>query len=93
MSSIHSLASSPADAPLLDDAQSVERIFEHLDKGTTDLGDTVWHEPVAHYHTQARFDAEIALMRRLPMAANYSYTKFSCTEMRIAPLSGQSLRE
>lgn len=68
MSSIHSLASSPADAPLLDDAQSVERIFEHLDKGTTDLGDTVWHEPVAHYHTQARFDAEIALMRRLPMA-------------------------
>ena len=52
---------------LLDDARAVARIFEHIDNGTTDLGDTVWREPVDHYHSQARFDAEIALLRRLPV--------------------------
>ena len=31
---------------LLDDQQAIERIFNHLDKGTTDLGDTAWHETV-----------------------------------------------
>ena len=45
----------------------VTRIFQHIDNGTTDLGDTVWHEPVTHYHSQARFDAEIALLKSLPV--------------------------
>jgi len=57
----------PRDAGLLDDQQAIERIFSHIDNGTTDLGDTVWREPVEHYHSQDRFDAEIALLRRLPV--------------------------
>ena len=52
---------------LLNDQQIIERIFQHIDRGTTDLGDTVWREPVEHYHTQKRFDAEIALLRRIPV--------------------------
>ena len=52
---------------LLNDQQVIERIFQHIDRGTTDLGDTVWREPVEHYHTQKRFDAEIALLRRIPV--------------------------
>ncbi|MCH1491379.1 MAG: Rieske 2Fe-2S domain-containing protein [Luminiphilus sp.] len=58
----------PRQSPaLLDDASAVARIFEHIDNGTTDLGDTMWREPVDHYHSQARFDAEMALLRRLPV--------------------------
>ncbi|NCG41797.1 MAG: Rieske 2Fe-2S domain-containing protein [Actinobacteria bacterium] len=49
---------------LLDEKQVIERIFTHIDNGTTDLGDTLWREPVEHYHSQERFDAEIALLRR-----------------------------
>ena len=52
---------------LLDDASAIERIFEHIDNGTTDLGDTLWREPVSHYFSRARFDAEIALLRRSPI--------------------------
>ncbi len=52
---------------LLDDQQAIERIFEHIDNRTTDLGDTIWREPVEHYYSQERFDAEIALLRRLPV--------------------------
>ena len=53
--------------PLLNDQQAVERIFGHIDNKTTDLGDTIWHAPVEHYHSQERFEAEIAMMRRLPV--------------------------
>ena len=67
MSLIHSLSHSTPETPLLDDEQVVTRIFQHIDNGTTDLGDTVWHEPVTHYHSQARFDAEIALLKSLPV--------------------------
>jgi phenylpropionate dioxygenase-like ring-hydroxylating dioxygenase large terminal subunit len=67
MSFIHSLSHSTPETPLLNDEQVVTRVFQHIDNGTTDLGDTVWHEPVAHYHSQARFDAEIALLRSLPL--------------------------
>ena len=34
---------------LLGDVQVVLRIFDHIDNKTTDLGDTVWTEPVANY--------------------------------------------
>lgn len=67
MTYIHSLASSSPSTPLLDDRQAIERIFRHIDKGTTDMGETIWHEPVEHYYSQQRFDAEIALLRRLPV--------------------------
>ena len=52
---------------LLNDQEAIERIFTHIDNGTTDLGDTVWREPVENYHSQERFDAEIALLRSLPI--------------------------
>lgn len=52
---------------LLDDASAIERIFQHIDNGTTDRGDTQWREPVSHYFSQVRFDAEIALLRRSPI--------------------------
>ena len=51
---------------LLDETALAERIFEHIDAGTTDLGDTVWREPVSHYLSQERFEAECALIRRYP---------------------------
>ena len=52
---------------LLNDQEVIERIFSHIDNNTTDLGDTVWKEPVDHYQSQGRFDAEIALLKRLPV--------------------------
>ncbi len=51
---------------LLDETALAERIFEHIDAGTTDLGDTMWREPVSHYLSQERFEAECALIRRYP---------------------------
>ena len=56
-----------ASVSLLDEQQTINRIFTHIDEGTTDLGDTVWREPVENYHSQERFDAEIALLRRRPV--------------------------
>jgi hypothetical protein len=35
--------------PLLSETQIIDRIFNHIDHGTTDLGDTVWREPVDNY--------------------------------------------
>jgi len=52
---------------LLSEQATIDRIFQHIDNGTTDLGDTVWQEPVAHYHSQERFDAELSLLRQLPV--------------------------
>ena len=49
---------------LLRDAQVVLRIFDHIDNKTTDLGDTVWTEPVANYISQDRLDAELDLIKR-----------------------------
>ncbi|MBL6704359.1 MAG: aromatic ring-hydroxylating dioxygenase subunit alpha, partial [Pseudomonadales bacterium] len=34
---------------LLNSNDIIDRVFEHIDNGTTDLGDTVWKEPVDHY--------------------------------------------
>ena len=51
---------------LLDETALAKRIFEHIDAGTTDLGDTVWREPVSHYLSQERFEEECALIRRYP---------------------------
>lgn len=52
--------------PLLNETQLAERIFQHIDHGTTDLGDTVWQAPVEHYLSLERFEAECALIRRYP---------------------------
>ena len=47
----------------VDDLSVVQRVLEHVAAGTTDTGDTVWREPVENYTSQARFEAELALMR------------------------------
>jgi phenylpropionate dioxygenase-like ring-hydroxylating dioxygenase large terminal subunit len=51
----------------LNESDAIERIFNHIDNGTTDLGNTVWKEPVSNYHSKERFDAEISLLRRSPI--------------------------
>lgn len=53
---------------LLSDADVVERIFSHIDNKSTDTGTEVWREPVANYLSMERFEAEIQLLRRLPVA-------------------------
>ena len=50
------------------DTQLIEHIFDLIDRNATDLGDEDWLEPVENYSSQERFDAEIRLMRRLPIA-------------------------
>lgn len=47
--------------------QLVEHILNLIDQETTDLGEEDWREPVENYNSQQRFDAEIQLMRRLPI--------------------------
>ena len=49
------------------DAELLDHILNHIDNGTTDLGHEDWLEPVVNYSSQARFDAERRLMRRLPV--------------------------
>ena len=33
---------------LLEVADIFDRVFDHIDNGTTDLGTVQWHEPVEH---------------------------------------------
>mgnify|MGYP006090860421 FL=1 len=49
------------------DAELLDHILNHVDNGTTDLGDEDWFEPVENYTSPLRFDAERRLMRRLPI--------------------------
>jgi nitrite reductase/ring-hydroxylating ferredoxin subunit len=49
------------------DAELLDHILCHIDNGTTDLGDVEWLEPVENYASQARFDAERRLLRRIPV--------------------------
>ena len=48
-------------------SEIIDRIFEHIDNGTTDLGTAQWHEPVEHYTSQSRYEQEIALLRQRPV--------------------------
>ena len=52
---------------LLSDAEVIERVFHHVDNKSTDVGEKIWREPVENYLSQERFDAEIQLLRRLPV--------------------------
>lgn len=54
-------------SPLADDRSVIRRILDHIDQRTTDLGSTVWREPVAHYLDPARHARELAcVLRRSP---------------------------
>lgn len=52
---------------LLSDQDVIERVFEHIDNGTTDLGEEIWREPTENYRSEERFEREIALLRQLPV--------------------------
>jgi len=56
-----------ANIPLLSEPELLERIFDHIDNKTTDLGDSVRKEPVSNYLSEERFNSEIDLLRRLPV--------------------------
>ena len=49
---------------LLSDDQLIDRILQHIDNKTTDMGSDVWREPSEHYSSQERFNAELALIKR-----------------------------
>ncbi len=54
----------PPTITLMDDAAVVRRLFDHIDRGSTDLSEGVWREPVAHYLAPERYAAELALLGR-----------------------------
>lgn len=51
---------------LSNDSASIDRILQHIDRKTTDVGTEIWREPVSHYTSPERFDAELGVMRRTP---------------------------
>lgn len=53
---------------LLDDAELIDRILAHVDARSTDKGTVVWCEPAENYRSPERFDAELQVLRRVPMA-------------------------
>jgi phenylpropionate dioxygenase-like ring-hydroxylating dioxygenase large terminal subunit len=54
-------------ATLADDPTVVQRLLDHIENKTTDLGDECWTEPVANYRSEARFVAERdGVLRRHP---------------------------
>ena len=52
---------------LLNDAAIIERVLDHIDNKTTDVGDQGWREPIDNYRSTERYLAEIALLKRLPV--------------------------
>lgn len=51
---------------MLTESKLIDRILDHIDNKTTDLGEKVWREPIASYSSDERFNAEINLLRRSP---------------------------
>lgn len=54
-------------AGFMDDAEVIQRVLEHAAAKTTDLGDSVWREPLENYRSEERFFEEMELFRRLPL--------------------------
>ena len=53
---------------LADDRTVIQRILDHIDRKTTDLGEASWREPVANYTSPERLQAELArVLRRHPI--------------------------
>jgi phenylpropionate dioxygenase-like ring-hydroxylating dioxygenase large terminal subunit len=53
-------------AVLANDPEVIARLLNHIDHRTTDLSEGVWREPVDHYVSQSRFEAELKILRRTP---------------------------
>ena len=52
---------------LREDADVVQSILDHIDRGTTDRSSSTWREPVANYRSNERFAAERdGVLRRYP---------------------------
>ncbi|MCZ6656681.1 MAG: aromatic ring-hydroxylating dioxygenase subunit alpha, partial [Gammaproteobacteria bacterium] len=52
---------------LLSDADMIERVLDHIDNKTTDVGDEDWQEPTDNYRSVERHLAELELLKRLPV--------------------------
>lgn len=52
---------------LMSDRDVIQRVLDHVEAKTTDLGDDVWREPVENYRSREQFDREMELFKRLPM--------------------------
>ena len=52
---------------LLSDAAVIERVLDHIDNKTTDVGDDSWREPTDNYRSTERHLAELELLKRLPV--------------------------
>jgi phenylpropionate dioxygenase-like ring-hydroxylating dioxygenase large terminal subunit len=56
-------------AALLDDRGIAQRVFDHIEAGTTDMSDVLWREPVCNYRSKERLAAEVErVLRRTPTA-------------------------
>jgi phenylpropionate dioxygenase-like ring-hydroxylating dioxygenase large terminal subunit len=56
-------------ATLLDDRGIAQRVFDHIEAGTTDMSDVLWREPVENYRSKERLAAEVErVLRRNPTA-------------------------
>lgn len=55
-------------AAFMPDSDVVDRVLKHVAQGTTDRGSAVWREPVEHYTSETRLNAELALIKSLPTA-------------------------
>jgi phenylpropionate dioxygenase-like ring-hydroxylating dioxygenase large terminal subunit len=81
-----------AEPGLLDDRSLARRIFDHIDRGTTDLAGSTWREPVRNYSSSDRFEAELALVLRrhptpfCPSAAVVERGSFVAREAAATPL-------
>jgi phenylpropionate dioxygenase-like ring-hydroxylating dioxygenase large terminal subunit len=54
-------------AILMDDQCVAQKILDHIEHGTTDLGQSIWREPVDNYRSRERMAAEVELVfRRSP---------------------------
>ena len=53
---------------LADDHTVIQRILDHIDNRTTDVGESSWREPVANYLSEERLAAELRVLRRFPVA-------------------------
>tara|TARA_R110001599_G_scaffold353688_1_gene595388 strand:- start:74203 stop:75336 length:1134 start_codon:yes stop_codon:yes gene_type:complete len=52
----------------LSDQDVAQQVLAHIDNKTTDIGETVWREPVQNYRCPRRFEEEIhTVLRRYPM--------------------------
>ena len=53
---------------LKSDAEVIQQVFQHIDSGTTDLGNASWKEPTENYTSEKRFKEELDLLKALPVA-------------------------